>query len=382
MSDGTTQENVYRRLGVPPVINASGKMTLLGGSLPSPGVCAAMTAAAGSYVQIEDLIIAAGRHIGRVTATEDGCPTTGAAAGIVISTAAVIAGTSLTAIERLPDTGDLRDEIVLPLGHSVHFGAPIRQMIRLGGGRPVAAGSANKVTEAHLEGAFGPRTAALLYVQSHHAVQKGVPPLSVFAALARRHGVPLIIDAAAEEDLRGYAAAGGDLVVYSGGKAVGGPTSGFICGRGDLIAACRAQYQGVARPMKVGKETIVGLLTALDEYTAEPGTDGSGSGEQQRRMAELSRRVSALPGLHASPARDEAGRSIVRCEVRVDPAEAGADAQEIARRLRGGDPGIVVRDHRIGEGVFAVDPRPLAPGDEDVILHRLTEITTMESGNA
>ncbi|MFC4564063.1 DgaE family pyridoxal phosphate-dependent ammonia lyase [Nocardiopsis mangrovi] len=380
MPDTTHQEDVYRRLGVATVINASGMMTALGGSLPSPRVSAAMAEAAGAHVRIDDLMAAAGRRIAAATGTEAGCPTSGAAAGIAISAAAVIAGTSLPAVERLPDTGGLPDEIVLPLGHAVHFGAPVTQMVRLGGGRPVVVGSANTVTADHLEGAIGARTAALLYVQSHHAVRKGMPPLAEFAAVARRNGVPLIIDAAAEEDLRAYAAAGGDLVVYSGGKAVGGPASGFICGRSDLVAACRMQYQGVARAMKVGKETIAGLVAALEAYTGVGRSDDADgpaqAADQRTRMEELRDGVAAIPGLRAAVVPDEAGRAIVRCEIRVDPAATGLSAEDVVARLAAGDPAIVVRGHRAAEGVFAVDPRPLAPGEEHAVLRRLAEIMT------
>ncbi|MFC3999906.1 DgaE family pyridoxal phosphate-dependent ammonia lyase [Nocardiopsis sediminis] len=375
-------EHVYRRLGVAAVVNASGRMTALGGSLPSPRVSAAMTEAAGAHVRIEDLMTAAGRRIAAATGTEAGCPTSGAAAGIAISTAAVIAGTSLPAVERLPDAGGLPDEIVLPLGHAVHFGAPVTQMVRLGGGRPVVVGSANAVTADHLEGAIGAQTAAMLYVRSHHAVQKGVPPLAEFAAVARRKGVPLIIDAAAEEDLRAYAAAGGDLVVYSGGKAVGGPASGFVCGRSDLVAACRMQYRGVARAMKVGKETIAGLVAALEEYTAAEAGRQAEAEEQRTRMAALRDGVASIPGLSAAVVPDEAGRAIVRCEIRVDPAATGRTAHDVVRRLAEGDPAIVVRDHRSSEGLFAVDPRPLAPGEENTVLRRLTEIMATPDGPA
>lgn len=206
------------------------------------------------------------RHIAAATGAEDGCPTSGAAAGIAISIAAVIAGCRLSLIEQLPFSEGLKNNIVIQKGHAVHFGASVQQMIALGGGKAVEVGNANHVEEAHLREAIDAQTAALFYVKSHHAIQKGMQSLATMIQLGREYGLPVIVDAAAEEDLRRYVALGADLVIYCRGKVIGGPTSGFITGRASLVTACRAQYKGVGRAMKVGKEAIAGLLTALRQY--------------------------------------------------------------------------------------------------------------------
>ncbi|MFI6874265.1 DgaE family pyridoxal phosphate-dependent ammonia lyase [Streptomyces sp. NPDC050400] len=357
---------LHTDLGVPPAVNASGKMTALGGSVLSDAVVAAMGEAARHHVVMDDLITAAGREIARATGTEDGCPTTGAAAGIAIAVAAVVAGTDLARIEALPDAGDAPCEVILPRGHSVHFGAPVRQMIALGGGRPVEVGSANKVSRDHLAGAIGPRTAALLYVQSHHAVQKGMVSLAETVEVGREHGVPVIVDAAAEEDLRRWPGTGADLVIYSGGKAVGGPTSGMICGSARHMAACRAQYGGIARPMKVGKETLFGLVQALRDYGTEP------AGDHRARMAKLADRLSALPGLTTRVVGDEAGRAIHRTELTVDPAAAGRDATRLAAELAAS--GVHLRDHQSATGRLLIDPRPMKPDEEEQLVARLTAL--------
>lgn len=362
---------LHQDLGVPPAINASGRMTALGGSVLGEDVIAAMGEAARRHVVMDDLIAAAGREIARATGTEDGCPTTGAAAGVAIAVAAVVAGTDLSRIEALPDAGDAPCEVILARGHAVHFGAPVRQMIALGGGRPVEVGSVNKVTAAHLSGAIGPRTAALLYVQSHHAVQKGTVTLAETVEVGRRHGVPVIVDAAAEEDLRRWPATGADLVVYSGGKAVGGPTSGLICGSAARMAACRAQYQGIARPMKVGKETLFGLVQALRAY------GDAAPADHRARMEKLAARLAALPGLTTRVTTDEAGRAIHRTELTVDPAGAGRDAARLTAELAAH--GIHLRDHQASTGRLYIDPRPLRPDEEERLVDRLTALLTGNS---
>ncbi|MFF1695381.1 DgaE family pyridoxal phosphate-dependent ammonia lyase [Streptomyces sp. NPDC058257] len=364
---------LHQDLDVPPAINASGKMTALGGSVLSEAVITAMSEGARHHVVMADLLAATGQEIARATGTEDGCPTTGAASGVAIAVAALVAGTDLSRVEALPDPGDAPCEVILPRGHSVHFGAPIRQLIALGGGRPVEVGSANRVTAEHLSGAVGPRTAALLYVQSHHAVQKGMVSLAQTVDVGREHGIPVIVDAAAEEDLRHWPATGADLVVYSGGKAVGGPTSGMICGSARHMEACRAQYAGIARPMKVGKETLFGLVRALRDY----GTDSPGG--HRDRMEKLAARLAPLPGITTRVVSDEAGRDIHRTELTVDPAAAGRDAAHLAAELA--TAGVYLRDHHASTGRLYIDPRPLNSDEEEQLVHHLATLVEGYSGH-
>ncbi|MEV8225344.1 DgaE family pyridoxal phosphate-dependent ammonia lyase [Streptomyces sp. NPDC079167] len=360
---------VYEELGLQPAINASGKMTALGGSVLDDTVVAAMGEAARSHVVMDDLLRAAGQVIATATGAEDGCPTTGAASGVAIAVAAVIAGTDPARIESLPDAGGRPDEVILMKGHSVNFGAPVRQMIALGGGRATEAGSVNKVSPAHLEGAISERTAALLFIQSHHTVHKGQISLAEMITIGKRHGIPVIVDAAAEDDLRRWPATGADLVVFSGGKAVGGPASGFVCGTAPLIEACRAQYSGIARPMKVGKETVVGLLQALRQY----GVDRAGDGGRAR-MARLAEKLGTLPGITGSVEQDEAGRNIHRAVLTVDAAEAGRDAHTLAGELAAGAPPVYLRDHQAATGRLSVDPRPVTAEEEEQLVHRFASI--------
>ncbi|WP_405079618.1 DgaE family pyridoxal phosphate-dependent ammonia lyase [Paenibacillus chitinolyticus] len=362
--------SIFERYGCKQVINASGKMTALGASAVHKDVAAAVAEAAMDYVDISELMVQAGKVIAEATGAEDGCPTTGAAGGIAISVAAVIAGTSLSLIERIPLTDGLRNEIVIQKGHSVHFGASIPQMIAIGGGKVVEVGQANHVEKDHIAEAVTDKTAALLYVKSHHAVQKGMQSIETMAAIAKDKGIPLIVDAAAEEDFRKYIAMGVEIVVYSGGKALEGPTSGFICGRADLMAACRAQYKGVGRPMKIGKEGIIGLLTALRRYDNRPDE----SQRQRERMEWLIAELKDVPGVKGAITQDEAGRAIYRAQLTIDAKAAGKTAYELIKELESGSPAVYTRNHYSNLGIISVDPRPLLEGQERVIAQRIKEI--------
>jgi L-seryl-tRNA(Ser) seleniumtransferase/D-glucosaminate-6-phosphate ammonia-lyase len=367
-------EDVYAALGVRRVINAGGRLTALGGTTLAPEVAAAMAAAGQTYVRLNELADRAGKIIAEFTGAEAACVTTGAAAGIALMTAACVAGTDPAKIERLPDVEGDRREVLVQIGHLVSFGAPIAQMIRLGGGRPIAVGWANGVSRTHLEAAISPRTVAFLYVQSHHTVHHGMLALEDCLAICRAHGVPCLVDAAAEEDLRRYVALGVDAVTYSGGKAIGGPTSGFIAGRRDLIAACRAQERGIGRPMKVGKEAIVGLLTAIQAYVARDAATVAAELDRQQRMVAIIRDgLADLPGIRVTELADEAGRAIVRAGIVLDRQAVGATAAELAAFLAASDPPIYVRGHLVAEGTVMIDPRPIDEDDARVIVERVRD---------
>jgi D-glucosaminate-6-phosphate ammonia-lyase len=363
-------EDVYARIGVARVVNASGRMTHLGGSHLADEVAEAMAVAGRGYVRLADLHARAGALIAGYTGAEAAVVTTGAAAGIALMAAACVAGADPAAVELLPEVAHDRRDVLVQIGHMVSFGAPVAQMIRLGGGRAVAVGWANGVRRDHLESAIGPRTAACLYVQSHHTVHHGMLSLATCLEVCRGKGVPLLVDAAAEEDLRQYVAMGVDAVAYSGGKAFGGPTSGFVAGRRDLIAACRAQERGIGRPMKVGKEAIVGLLIALERYARRDEAAAKAElARQQRIVALIADGLRGQPDLRVETLHDEAGREIVRAAIHLDPTRAAA----LARHLAEGDPPIYLRAHHAAEGYVAVDPRPIDDADARLIVARICE---------
>jgi len=353
--------NPFAALGVSTVINAAGKMTALGGSAQVVEVAAAQAAAAAAHVDLDALRRAAGSRIAALCGAEAGCITTGAAAGLCISVAAILTGTDRTRIARLPEVTGGPREVLLQRGHDVNFGATVAQMIRLGGGHPVVAGHGDRVVVEDLRALLGPGTACLLFVQSHHSIQDNRLSLAAMVALARESARPLIVDAAAESDLRRYVAAGADLVCYSGGKAIGGPTSGFIVGRRGLIEACELQGFGIARPMKVGKEQIMGLMAALDRYPPP---------ERWRDVLdELFDALSGLPALRVSRVPDRAGRDIER--VGVEAAGDCFDPADLVCFLSAGTSGIRTRNHQLDEGLVLFDPRELLPTHVRVIRDRV-----------
>lgn len=366
--------SVYDRLGLRRVINASGRMTALGGSILSDGVVGAMAEAATTYVDVGELRRRAARRIAELAQAPDAAITTGAAAAIVTMVAAVVAGTDPLRVEALPNANWEPRAIALQAGHQVDFGGSVAQMIRLGGGVPRPVGAVNAVRADALRASLEGGVVAVVFIQSHHAVHKGMLSLGQVIEIAHAASVPVLVDAAAEEDWSRYVAMGADLVAYSGGKAFEGPTSGFIVGRADLIEACRAQERGVGRPMKVGKETIAGLVRAIEEYAERD--DGRLRARWDEAVATMRAGLADLPELVLDVQPDEAGRAISRLGIRLSPAVAHFTLADLVADLVAGTPHVEVRAHHLREGFVQVDPRPLGPGDAAEVVRRVREVVT------
>lgn len=206
------------QLGLRPVINVSGTMTSLGASIAVPAAVEAVASILPQFVEVGDLQRRASAVIARGCGAEAGFVTASCSAGITLAVAGAMTGDSLAAIERLPDTTGLKNEVVVQTGHLVNYGAPIDQAIRLAGARVVAVGQATEASGYQLDGAIGAHTAAALYVVSHHTVSYGLIPFETFVEIAHAKGVPVIVDAASEYDLTGFIARGADVALYSAHK--------------------------------------------------------------------------------------------------------------------------------------------------------------------
>ena len=371
-------EDIRKALGLRPVINVSGTMTSLGASIMVPEAIAAMTAIAPQFVEMDALFRKASVVIARLTGGEAGLVTASCASGIALAVAGAMTRDNLLAVERLPDdTRGLKSEVLIQTGHMVSYGAAVEQSIRLAGGTVVPVGTVSSSYGYQLENAITDRTAAAIYVISHHTVQYGMIPLRAFAAMCRARDVPVIVDAASEYDLRGFLAQGADIVIYSGHKFLGGPTSGIVAGRKDLVRAAYHQNRGIGRGMKVGKESIVGVMAALEAWDSR---DHAGIREREASALHLWRHaLLGLPGIAARIVPDPTENPLDRLEVAVHP-DSGFSAASLAAALAGGDPPVMVRDHETARGHFYLDPCNLHPGEAEIVAGRLVE--TLRGSNA
>jgi len=196
-------------------------------------------------------------------------------------------------------------------------------------------------------------------------------PLAEFAEIAHARGVPVIVDAASEYDLRGPLAAGADLALYSAHKFLGGPTGGIVAGRRDLVRAAFLQNGGIGRGMKVGKEGVAGAIAALDAWERR---DHAAVRARETRALHLWRdALQGRPGVTAAIVPDPTGNPLDRLQVAVEPAAAHITAWDLADRLASGSRPVIVRDHEIEHGCFLMDPCNLHPGEESIVATRLVE---------
>lgn len=353
------------------VINASGRMTKLGVSTQSPYVIEMMKYGAENYFVMDELYKEAGAYIAEMVGAKDAVVVSSASAGIVHAIATVICGNNDYLVQNLLTEliNINRRAIILPMGHNVNYGAPIHAMIESGGGIVKAVGSVNLVTDQDVETAIDDNVAALMYVKSHHTVQKNMISLQSMIEIGKRHNLPVIVDAAAEEDLSLYYNLGADFVIYSGSKAILGPASGFVlCRSHEDAINMRKHTYGIGRSMKIGKENIFGLVGAIEEYV------------QKNRKPIINHddllgacnRINQIVGLRAIIEKDEAGRAIERIKVTFDKEQFGMSAVEANNKLQAMNPSIHSRDYQKNLGSLSFDPRPLGSlEDLDTIIESL-----------
>ena len=365
--------DLYEEYHLRRVINASGTLTMYGQSAILPAAVAAMTDASGAFFELNVLHARAGAIIARLAGAEAGFVTSCAAAGITIGVAACMTGTDVGRIAQLPDTTGMKNEVLLQMGHAVDYGAPVEQGIRLAGARVKVVGTINGTSRSLLAASITEQTAAAVFVISHHTTQYGYVPLQPFVETCHARGVPVVADMAAEElMLQEVVAAGADLVVLSGHKHFRGPTSGVMAGRLDLIQAAYAQNRGIGRGMKIGKEGLIGLMVALEEW--EQGYYLAQREDEKRRIGRMVARLNKLPGIQAEevwPSPDP--YPIMRAKVTVDPATSGLTAMSLSVALAEGDPTIKTRAHHVEEGYFLLDPFNMNDADAEFICARIEE---------
>ena len=326
------RENVYTRLGVPTVINCRGTWTYLSGSLEFPEVRQAQLQAAEYFVDMIDLQRAVGRRLAELTGSESGMVTSGSAGAMAAATAGCMAGTDDKYIWQLPDTTGLKNEVVMVGGRSAFDSA-----IRLTGAKLVLAYSAEELANA-----INQNTAMIYTTDLGEKLEHEL-------AIAKDHKVPMLLDDAAGippvSNVKLYAKMGIDLYCFSGGKGLSGPQcSGLLLGRKDLIEAALMNYNpregAVCRPMKVGKEEVIGCLTALETWLnldeQKLYTEWNGRVDRIRRLVET------IPGVTTNIYIPDDGNRYPTLRVSWDEQAWGFTAMDCVRELRAGNPRVEV----------------------------------------
>lgn len=324
--------NVYTRLGVKTVINCRGTWTYLSGSLEFPEVQAAQREASEHFVNMFELQHAASRRLAELTGAEAGMVSSGAAGAMASATAACMAGSDPKYIWQLPDTTGLKHEVIMVGGRSAFDNA-----IRLTGAKLILV-----QTPQELANAINPNT-AMIYT-THLGDE-----LRAEFGVARKYKIPLLLDDAAGippiENIKLYAQMGLDMYTFSGGKGLRGPQcSGLLLGRKDLIEAAMlntSPWEGsVCRAMKVGKEEVIGLLTAVETWLK---TDLRVlNREWNGRVERIAKLVSTVPGVETDISIPTDGNRYPTLHISWDEQAWGFSVKDCVQKLRAGNPVIEV----------------------------------------
>lgn len=370
-------DHIINRLGVRPVINAADSYTIIGGSRMHPKVIEAMRQAAEHFVDLDRWHDSVGERIAVLTHNEAAMVTCGAAAALTVSVAACITGPRRDKKQVFPELRGMKKEVIVHQCQRNDFDTAVSRL----GARIIEIGSKDGTSERELEQAIGPDTACILYFDTTQYAQ-GALPLHSVIRIARRCGIPLIVDAAAQlppvDNLWRYTQEGADIAIFSGGKTLQGPqSSGLIVGREDLVRACRIHSgpasDAVGRPMKVSKEQMAGLYAAIERYI---NLDHAAVRRRHERIVEIfCKELGALgyksERVYPGPTGQDYAFAM------FDMRGASLSATEIMEHMKKGDPAIWVGLAREKSNHFCLNPLHLHDDEISLILERFRQLGTI-----
>lgn len=369
-------KSIYEAIGVRPLINARGTITVIGASTILPEVQKAMDEATKEYVQIDELMDAVGARLGELTGTEAGTVTSGASAAVTAATAGCVTGGDPDNLWMIPDIRGMKDEVIIPAYSRTAYDA---------GAKAVGVRMVEVNTLEDLKLAIGPRTAMILVLAGDRS-ENGPLSLREISAVAKPLGVPILVDAAAEgpEVPNPHISKGADLVAYSGGKYLRGPQcAGLLIGRKDLVVASRINagpHHGFGRGFKVGREEIMGMLAATEMWFKR---DHAGEWNKRKEIAgTIVKRLVKIPGVTLK-INEPVGRVNHTPSVAVtwDKSIINLTGEDVEQLLWDGTPRIAVS----GMASFLPFPPNLQPnifiavtqfheGEEKIVADRVHQI--------
>jgi L-seryl-tRNA(Ser) seleniumtransferase len=368
---------VYEALGVRPVINATGTVTALGGSLMPPEVVAAWVEASRQFVDLLDLQDKVGKKIAGLLGVEAAMVTTGAAGALLLGTAAAVTRGDRKLIGRLPDTTGMRNEVILQKAHHSCYDNQLADVgVRL----------VEVETPADIGRAVTARTVLMYFLNV--AEPDGRIERREWVELARRHNVPTLLDAAADVPpvgrLAEYTGMGFDLVAVSGGKAIRGPNdTGLLLGRKGLVGAAKLNANPhcgtIGRMMKVGKEDMVALLAAVERFVR---LDHAAEWKEfERRLGVIEAALKGVPTLESERVVPPIANHVPHLQIVWDEKRVQITREQLTRELAGGDPPIRIgRVAGTGDKGVLISVLTLREGEEKVVARRLGELLGKASG--
>jgi L-seryl-tRNA(Ser) seleniumtransferase len=363
----SSPSSLYAGLGVKPVINGVGVVTVLGGSIMPPEVLRAMEEASRYFIPLPELQKKVGARIAELLKAPAAMVTCGAASAIAVGTAACLSQGDPAKLRRLPNREGIRFEVIQQKSHRSGY----EHQMELCGAKIVTV-----ETRRELEAAINDKTGMMFFLNK--ADPAGEIKAEEFVKIGKDRGVPTMNDAASDatprENLWKYTAQGFDLVIFSGGKALRGPqATGLLLGRKDLIEAslpAMSPFGGIGRGMKVGKEELCGLLAAVERYLK---VDHQAEfRELEGRVASIRTALKGISGVETDRHVPVIANEVPHVIVRWDETARGLSSQQVSEKLLAGDPPIHVQ--RPGKGQLLISVWMMRGDEHKIVGKRLRDI--------
>lgn len=358
---------LYASLGIKPVINGVGVVTVLGGSIMPPEVVRAMEEASRYFIPLPELERKVGARIAELLQAPAAMVTCGAASAISVGTAACLSQGDPGKLRQLPGRDGIRYEVIQQKSHRSGY----EHQMELCGAKIVTV-----ETRQELEAAINERTGMLFFLNK--AEPNGQIKAEEFVRIGKQRGVPTMNDAASDatpkDNLWKYTKLGFDLVIFSGGKALRGPqASGLLLGRKDLIEAsfpAMSPYGGIGRGMKVGKEELCGLLAAVERYLkVDHAVEWK---ELEARVSSIRAALKAVAGVETERHIPVIANELPHVTVQWEEGKRGLTSEQVVEKLKAGDPPIHVQ--RPGKGQLLISVWMMRGEEHKVVGRRLREI--------
>ncbi len=371
---------IYKELGARPVVNATGSVTLLGGSTPLPEVKEAMAAADGAYIPLIELEQAVGDRVAELVGVPAAYITSGAGSALTLATAAYMAGADDDLIQQLPDTTGMKDEIVIQRRQRYWYD----RCLELAGAKLVDAGDDEGTTADDIRAAITDQTCAVHVPMMEQApTDPNVVPLEEVIEIGKDAGVYVSVDAAGQiyplENFGKYVRMGADFQCVAA-KYMGAPQStGLALGTEEIIDAISRhsfvgyesrRIRGVGRPHKVDRQEMMGALAAVERWFRIDHEDRLAQAEQES-MAIINE-LRDVPGVNASLIDNIVAHQPFGVTVGVDAEVVGFDNEALVTKLRELDPPIWTRT--MDNAPLQIHVFGLNPGEAELVGKSIAQV--------